>query len=645
MVAAVVGLLLASSPARPQEKSSSELREKASRLGVFFRADAPAALRNSSDAYLPVYLEIINGVEKAAHTTGTTVAQYVKREPLRLEGVNIFVKPAGAKRRFADEPLHLGNSKDISFDTRTNGQPFAIADRLKKNLEIPLELIETYLNRHFIGGPFEVVDLWVAFRVADWPNQNIYLRVRLHAPPLPEIPGWCRGDVHYHSAFTDNPAERGYPLNVTKQGALDAGLNWLVLTDHSTDLSQEKYAEELREARKYRDGRFLFIRGEEVTVASGKEALLTTLHMLAMPSPDDPEKGFPDSPDGSNRAILTGDGSLSSPAPPLRDTLRRIAATGGFAYAAHPFDPISPVVRGGSWDLGLDFLAPGGQQLQPGLVGLEPWNRATAATADDALDPFCLHPEADPAACFQPDKEANHYVRLEKGIELGWRPLLLKGLGAQGGSGKPSPIKVFLAAGSDAHGDLNYEATMDVVDFLSKPSRGLTGYAEDNALGKLSTVVYCANGMGPRGESVLQALREGRSIATNGPLLIAGFDQNANGGLDDAEDVGIGQEISSSLQGLPPLELDWVSSKEFGPFESIRLLVGSKAGESKPEEIPIPPLKTLTSGGLSALDLRPRLEGIPGPWIYLRLEGRTRNSAGEEFRCYTNPIWVRLTEK
>lgn len=611
---------------------------------MFFRADAPHTLRNREDPYLPLYLEIINGVEKAAHTTAAGIAHYIPREPLKLEGVDIFVKPAGAKRQFVAKPLFWGSSKDFSFDTRTGVQPLSIADRMRKTLEIPRELIDSYLSQHFIGGPFGLVDLWIAFRVTGQPSQNIYLRVRLGAPALPEIPHWYRGDVHYHSAFTDNPAERGYPLNVTKQAALHASLSWLLLADHSTDLSPERYAEELEDVKKYRDGRFLFIRGEEVTVASAKEALLTTAHMVALPSPDDPDKGFPDSAGASDSVILTGDGSVTSPALPIKEALRRIAAAGGFAYAAHPYDPISPLLRGGTWDLELDFLAAGGKQLQPGLVGLEPWNRGTNTTADNAHDPFCLRRDADPSNCFQPDKEASQYGRLERAIELGWRPLLLKGLPPEGSAGKSPVFKTFLAAGSDAHGDWNYESTMDVVDFLSKPSRALSGYAEDNALGKVSTVVHCPAGMGRRGENVLRALREGQSVLSNGPLLVAGFDRDANGSLDDPEDVGFGQEISLSLHALPPLKLVWASSKEFGTMESLRLLVGSNSGESDPQEIPVPAALALASEGLYPLDLRPRLGKLVGSWGYIRLEARTRNSAGEEFRCYTNPIWVRIAK-
>jgi hypothetical protein len=484
--------------------------------------------------------------------------------------------------------------------------------------------------------------LWVAFRVTGWPSQDVYLRVRLNAPPLPRIPNWYRGDMHYHSAYTDNPAERGHPLAVTKQAALESGVDWVVLADHSTELNPERYAEALREVTALRDGRFVFIRGEEVTVVSAKEGLLGTLHLVALPPPADPDRGVAQA--GSDPLLMTGDGSVAAPAMPLKEALTAINAAGAFAYAAHPFDPVSPLLRGGSWDLELDFLAAGRKQLQPGLVGVEPWNRATRVTADNARDPFCIRRDADPSACFQPDAEADQYARLERGIELGWRPLLLKGLSAAEAGASAPAFRAFLAAGSDAHGDFNYEATMDVVDY-SRPSRGINGYAEDNALGKLTTVVHCPAGMGRGGENVLRALREGHSVASNGPLLIAGFDTNSNSSLDDPEDFVVGGEISSRVGELPPLQLQWTSSKEFGPFSSIRMIVGSVKGESPPEEIPLPHGKEFDSAGLHPVDLRPYLKDATGSWMYVRLEARTRTGAGEEFRCYTNPVWVRITER
>jgi len=608
----------------------SELQRTASRTGVFFRADAPYALRNRDDPYLPVFLEIINGVERTGHSAATAVSQYITRPPLKVEGVDIFVKPAGTSREFAPQPLPLG----------AGNEPFIVPDRMSKTLQLPRETIENYLHRHFIGGPFPSLDLRVSFRVEGWPSQDIFLRVRRSAPPLPSLPGWYRGDMHYHCMFTNNAAERGYPLSVTKQAALQADLNWILLADHATDLTAESYAEELREAGKYRDGRFLFIRGEELTVASGKAGLLTTIHMVVAPSPENPDRGFAQG--SGEEVILTGDGSLTSPALPLREALARVAAAGGFAYAAHPFDPVSPVLRGGSWDVDIDFLDPEGKKLNPGLVGLEPWNRATTATADNARDPYCIQRDRDPRTCFHPDPESDQYARLEKGIDLGWRPLLRKSLAASTSDGDAPAFKVFLAAGSDAHGDLNYEGTMDAVDF-SKPMRGITGYGEDNALGKLSTVVHCPNGMGPKGEEVLRALRDGRSVLSNGPLLIAGFDRNANGSLDDPEDILPGGHATFTAQSLQPLQLFWVSSEEFGPLVSLRLIVGSAAGETEPQEIPIPAGESLVSGSLHSLDLGAYLEKLGSAWGTVRLEARTRNGAEEEFRCYTNPLWVRVT--
>ena len=632
-------LLFAPPLVRTQE---APVRDEIRRTGVFFRADAPTVLQNHSDPSLSVFLEIINGIEKTGRSEVARLARNLSRDPVELEGVRIFARPAGTKRRFAEDPLLLGTGAKFTFDARSGGKPLSIADRMNQTVEIPLEAIRNYLTQHFIGGPFERIDLRVEFVVRGWPSQDFYLRVRLAAPPLPQIPGWYRGDVHYHSAFTDNPAERGYPLGVTKQAALAADLNWVLLSDHSTDLDAEKFTAESREAGKFRDGRFLFIVGEEVSAASGKQDSPVTLHVLALPSPGDPDKGFPDPAKPGSTVIESGDGSIASPPLPLKDILARITAAGGFAYAAHPNDPISPLLRGGSWEVNSDFLAPGGKQLLPGLVGLEPWNRATSATAEDTRDPFCVRAGAPPASCFQPAKEDGQYARLEKALRLSWLPLLQRGLEPIAGTTDAPGFKTFVAAGSDAHGDFNYESTMDVVDFLSGSLSRLAGYAENNALGKVSTVVRCPDGMGPRGENVLRALREGQSVLSNGPLLIAGFDLNGNGSLDDPQDAAIGQQLSLPAGSLPPLQLMWASSEEFGPLTSIRLMVGSLQGESSPIEVPLPDGKSLASGGPFPLDLHEALSGLRGAWGYLRLEAKTRNAEGDEFRCMTNPIWVRL---
>ena len=86
-----------------------------------------------------------------------------------------------------------------------------------------------------------------------------------------------------------------------------------------------------------------------------------------------------------------------------------------------------------------------------------------------------------------------------------------------------------------------------------------------------------------------------------------------------------------------------MSSEEFGPLQSIKLIVGTRKGELPPVEVPVPPAKALASGGLGSLDLRPILKEGSQDWIYIRLVASTRNSANNEFRCYTNPIWIKAT--
>jgi hypothetical protein len=58
---------------------------------------------------------------------------------------------------------------------------------------------------------------------------------------------------------------------------------------------------------------------------------------------------------------------------------------------------------------------------------------------------------------------------------------------------------------------------------------------------------------------------------------------------------------------------------------------------------PVPASKQIASGDLMPVDLRPFLGKSSGVWGYIRLEARTGSAVGEEFRCYTNPLWVKIT--
>ena len=65
---------------------------------------------------------------------------------------------------------------------------------------------------------------------------------------------------------------------------------------------------------------------------------------------------------------------------------------------------------------------------------------------------------------------------------------------------------MYYSAGTDAHGSFNYTNTDDV--FLG----AFTSYdVHDNAVGKLSTLTYCPNGMGANGQHILSALKNGNT--------------------------------------------------------------------------------------------------------------------------------------
>ena len=121
------------------------MKERLSKTGVFFRADTPCALRNFSDGSLPIFVEIINGVEQEAHTTGSSVSSYVKRAPLQLQGVNVFVKPTGARHQFTVEPLLLGTSKDLSFDARAAANPWRFQTDSRRPSRFPATRFSLFL--------------------------------------------------------------------------------------------------------------------------------------------------------------------------------------------------------------------------------------------------------------------------------------------------------------------------------------------------------------------------------------------------------------------------------------------------------------------------------------------------------------------
>lgn len=143
------------------------------------------------------------------------------------------------------------------------------------------------------------------------------------------------------------------------------------------------------------------------------------------------------------------------------------------------------------------------------------------------------------------------------------------------------PRRVFMAGGSDAHGDLNYRRTGYMVEEID----GFT----DTAMGKPRNLVFTG---APRGaplasnhlqatplsqQQVVAGLQSGQFSVTDGPALNIAWDVNRSGHIDDG-DVPMGGQLDYDTQP-PPLLVEWLSTAEFGPVSKIDLYIGVRNEE------------------------------------------------------------------
>jgi hypothetical protein len=218
--------------------------------------------------------------------------------------------------------------------------------------------------------------------------------------------------------------------------------------------------------------------------------------------------------------------------------------------------------------------------------------------------------------------------------------------------------KVFVSAGSDSHGDFNYETSLDIdKNFFDEEGACslalvllLTNkfyYSTDNALGKLATIAWCPNGVGKWGENVLKALRDGHTVVSDGPIVVFGIDRDGNGSIDDPDDVHIGDTFQTDKQKVT-LSVAWATNEELGQIKEIRVIRGTADGESSLS--PIVPLAGEWSGKRRIqVDAPSDNESV----IYYRLEAETESTPNpyvsglvdetdiyDSYHCFTNPIWI-----
>ena len=142
------------------------------------------------------------------------------------------------------------------------------------------------------------------------------------------------------------------------------------------------------------------------------------------------------------------------------------------------------------------------------------------------------------------------------------------------------PRRMFMAGGSDAHGDFNYHRSGYMTGMQSVFDAGI-GSPRNLVMAGAPNTTVTANTRPVYGAAqVRDAVRAGHFAVTDGPALRIVYDRNENGVIDDTDpmmgDVVDALEVPDA-QGRRrvPLLIEWQSSPEFGHVQSIEFVVGA----------------------------------------------------------------------
>ncbi len=532
-------------------------------------------------------------------------------------------------------------------------------------LNIPSSLLIDYDN---------VIDIkaTIGYSGISLTTDEMAIRVFRSEYNLPKQENYFRGDMHLHSMYTENSAEFGLPLEATKEAAKLIGLDWITTTDHTSDFdnfgpSIEHNWNRIQDEAKLlnsQDSSLIYIAGQEVALNNQANDLV---HLLAYPRPESPfDLDF----------LSDGNGDLISTSTTIEEVSQILKSTEGFSYAAHPFatkDKLPTIpVGGGIWNLGHTgfpsnsayFPKIGGEiicnewttksdiliqaydrLIADAIVGAQIWNaRTSIKSTGNPLDPWNLLQTSTPFSPNDTADHGHHIKRFRQGQEV---VNFVNQLGLKHKNDDSSHLqwKFFYGAGADAHGSFNFSNTDD---FL-----GL-GEISDNAVGKLSTLTFCPNGMGPNGENILNALKKGHSSISDGPILNIGLSLD---GPNKENEVLMGEdcqlEWNNGVQHF--LNINYRNTPEFGKLSYLRLFLGKENGE-----IAIPwnyfvfnEDENDYSLSLNALMLKLfELEdsNLFERYFYIRAECQTfkeydssiHAKSVDYFHAFTNPIWFNI---
>jgi len=444
-------------------------------------------------------------------------------------------------------------------------------------------------------GYENIIDFEIACEL-DWdPDYRSYVRVFRQEDDFPVMNNWLRGDVHYHGIYTQNSAEVGLPLDATKLAAQYCGLDWITLTDHSCDYDNTGIDEntnwsdlgEIVEDLNSEDDSFVFIRAIEMTV---KNSANDHVHALTYPSHIDPF---------SMPYFGDGNGDLIATDVTVEDLSDEVTIYDAFVYAAHPFaegDELSFAVDGSVWNVSDPDFPENGQAhdyigsvicndtdepsdifaddenklFKDGIIGGQIWNLANYLETDESDNPWDALYESGDAFEIFPLNDVVHttsrFMQNFEVIDFCWK----KGMEEKNNNNDISNWKFFISAGSDAHGSFNYSNT----DLFM----GVSGFVTDNAIGKLSSLVYCPEGAGNNGENVLNAMRLGNLILSSGPIVSIEIDTDGNSSTPEII-MGNDSELNYSTAEFARLNLFSTTSGEYGDVVRKQIIIKTASND------------------------------------------------------------------
>ncbi|MFQ5603669.1 MAG: CehA/McbA family metallohydrolase [bacterium] len=383
---------------------------------------------------------------------------------------------------------------------------------------------------------------------------------------LPAPQNWYYGDFHCHTRYTSDQVEFGAPMAAMIQLSKSLGLSFFCATDHSYDLDDEP------DNFLKRDPRLTKWKNLQLEIAA-----LNSAHPQFVIVPGEEVSAGNRRNQNihclilNNSEFLPGAGDSAEkwlrtkPDLSVAEILSRVQID-AVCFAAHPGTqpPFLQkwLVRRGIWQFE--------DLLHPNLHGLQIWNGTEEG--------------------------------LQKGKEW-WVKLLLQGK------------RIYISGGTDAHGNFNRFRQIGFPFFTMRENH-------QHLFGSVRSCVYVRGSLSLN--SLLQGIKNGRMIVTNGPFADILLKNEEN------ENVGMGE----SLHGQEfRVNINCETTSEFGALDELKVFLGDL---QQKQEYLIKTVKMFDGQNRFDLQFPIARKGFSG---YIRVELFSKK-LDKTFQCLTNPVWM-----